>query len=127
MTQLSALVHRNTYRILILQRNWTYNKTTTMINRLELQVKKSGSNNKVSELKAANPKAAPGRLAGLRNNAVRFVQYTTEKGEKLSIPVTVERNIPNPSKGIKRKHDDAISQPTIRWSKVSRKPRGDNY
>lgn len=112
----------------IMQRNWTYNKTTTMINRLELHVKKTGIESKTTKslpMKTLNPVTAPGRLAGLRNNAVRFTQCTTQDGKNLTIPVTLECNVPNTTKGQKRKRDENKStKPTVRWSKVARKTKG---
>lgn len=94
-------------------------------------MKKTGTGSKTTKsppLKTSNPAAAPGRLAGLRNNAVRFTQCTTQDGKNLTVPVTVERNIPNSTKGQKRKRDENKSpKPTVRWSKVARKCRGNNY
>lgn len=102
-----------------------------MINRLELQVKKTGNDNKVAKTKTpSNPTAAPGRLAGLRNNAIRFTQCTTQHGENLVIPVTIERNVPNTTKGHKRKRQDdsknSSPKPTVRWSKLAKKSKGNN-
>ncbi|EFX77102.1 hypothetical protein DAPPUDRAFT_321692 [Daphnia pulex] len=107
-----------------LKRNWTYNKSTTMINRLEMQVKKTGNGSKTAkspQTKTSNPSTAPGRLASLRDNAVRFTQCTTQDGTNLTIPVTVVENETNP-RSIKRKRNDSKnSTPTVRWSKVGPK------
>ncbi|XP_045025411.1 general transcription factor 3C polypeptide 1 isoform X2 [Daphnia magna] len=107
-----------------LKRNWTYNKATTMINRLELQVKKTGTGGKADkspQTKTSNLAAAPGRLASLRDNAIRFTQCTTQDGTNLTIPVTLVDNA-NPTRGQKRKrHDSKKSSPTVGWSKVGPK------
>lgn len=95
-----------------------------MINRLELQVKKTGNGSKTvksPQTKSSNPVAAPGRLASLRDNAVRFTQCTTQDGTNLTIPVTLVNNA-NSTRGQKRKrHDSKNSPPTVRWSKVGPK------
>ena len=111
-----------------LQRNWTYNKSTTMINRLEMQVKKTGNESskatKSPHTKTSNPSTAPGRLASLRNNVVRFTQCVTQDGTNLTIPVTVVENETS-SRNLKRKRCDSNnSTPTVRWSNVAKKAKG---
>ena len=95
-----------------------------MSNRLELQVKKTGS-------EANNPKftqpAVPGRLASLRDNTARFTNYTTPKGEVLKIPVTVQPNQPHTSKGQKRRREDKKGQPVVSWSSLERKRKGAQF
>lgn len=95
-----------------------------MINRLEMQVKKTGSGSKTVKsphTKTSNPSAAPGRLAGLRDNAVRFTQCTTHDGKNLTIPVTVVENQPSTRSQKRKRHDSKNSTPTVRWSKVGPK------
>nr|CAH0105604.1 unnamed protein product [Daphnia galeata] len=93
-----------------LKRNWTYNKSTTKAT-------------KSPHTKTSNPSTAPGRLASLRNNVVRFTQSITQDGTNLTIPVTVVENETS-SRNLKRKRRDSNnSTPTVRWSNVAKKAK----
>ena len=108
-----------------LKRNWTYNKSTVMSNRLELQIKKTGTdggNLKFGHRQLPAP-SAPGRLASLRDNASRFATYTSQSGENLPIPVSMEKNVPHTTKGQKRRKDENASgskKPSVSWSNLDR-------
>ena len=93
-----------------------------------MQVKKTGNESskatKSPHTKTSNPSTAPGRLASLRNNVVRFTQCVTQDGTNLTIPVTVVENETS-SRNLKRKRCDSNnSTPTVRWSNVAKKAKG---
>lgn len=93
-----------------------------MSNRLELQIKKTGSDLSNTKFIQQKP-VAPGRLASLRDNITRFTSYTTPKGETLTIPVTIEPANQSPRK---RKRDDKKKQPVVGWSNLERSRKGKN-
>ena len=96
-----------------------------MSNRLELQIKKTGSD--LNNTKFIHPQkpVAPGRLASLRDNVTRFTSYTTPNGDTLAIPVSVEPVEANPLTR-KRKKDDQQKQPVVGWSNLERSRKGNN-
>ena len=62
---------------------------------------------------------ATGRLRALRSNTIRFaVPQTSKEGENITIPVTIEPNVPHTTKGQKRKRTTDASKPTVGFLKI---------
>ena len=109
-----------------LKRNWTYNKTSVMSNRLEMQIKKTGSDGGHLKVTHKAP-VAPGRLASLRDNASRLHMLTTSAGDPVTVSVTLQENVSHTAKGAKRKKSPRKSnvvKPSAMWSNLEHNRKG---
>jgi len=101
-----------------------------MSNRLELQIKKTGSDLSSTKFLHQQKPVAPGRLASLRDNTTRFTSYTTPKGENWVIPVTVEAAqaelVAKKRKRDEGKGGEKKKQPVVGWSNLERSRKGKN-
>ena len=90
---------------------------TTLASRLESTIKKT------VEEKSTSESVANGRQ--VQNNVRRFAECVTNEGHNLTIPVTVETNLPHTSKGVKRKRcaKENAEKSSVGFAKITNSKR----